>query len=246
MKLLVDLGNTRIKWAYWDGTRLHRPGVRTHAGSGPLDTGAIGLYEAKPETAWVASVAERARDAELAAAILARTGLNAHFVQSPATACGVRSAYAQPQRLGVDRFLALVAAHARVHAPCVLAGCGTALTLDAIGADGVHLGGHIVPGPGLMREALHARTARLGEPGEAHVVDFATNTADAVESGAWLAAAAAVERFVVRARERFDSEPVLLLSGGGAVRLGGYLALPHRIEADIVLLGLGIYSESPA
>ena len=182
-------------------------------------------------------------DDALLHALRDRYGADPQFVQSSAQACGVRNAYAQPQRLGVDRFLGMIAAHAQAHEPTVVASCGTALTLDALAADGRHLGGLIAPSPSLMQSALRGNTARLGEPGGAHLVELADNTVDAVESGTWLAGVALIERFVARGAERLGTAPVLILTGGGAAGLAELIKLPHRIDTELVLRGLARFAE---
>jgi type III pantothenate kinase len=159
-------------------------------------------------------------------------------------ACGVRNAYSAPARLGVDRFLGLVAAHRDSAGPAVIAGCGTALAVDAVGTDGRHLGGLIAPAPPLMRQALLERTARLGELTAAPITDFADTTSAAVESGTWLAAVALVERFARRTQAALGMAPALILSGGGAKRLAPLLELEHRVDPDLVLRGLAHFSDA--
>ena len=181
MKLLIDLGNTRLKCALWDGRELRFVGALAHVGAGvemDFDNLWKGINEAS--SILVASVAGTALGDEVARRAHERFGVPVQFVQSPASACGVRNAYAQPARLGVDRFLGLVALHASESSACVLASCGTALTLDALAADGTHLGGLIAPSPALMRDALTGATARLATPQSARVVECADNTDDAI------------------------------------------------------------------
>ena len=238
MKLLIDLGNTRLKWAFWDGNELHAGGAIAHAGECSIDFASLWKQLHGADAAWIASVAAPALDAQLTQSLQASGILAAHFVRSSAQACGVRNAYAQPERLGIDRFLGLIAAHAHAREPSVIAGCGTALTLDALAADGTHLGGLIAPAPDLMRGALLDHTARLGELGTGHIVEAADNTADAVASGCWLAAAALIERFVTRSAQTFGAAPALVFSGGGALRLAKLVALPSRIDGELVLRGL--------
>jgi type III pantothenate kinase len=243
MKLLVDLGNTRLKWAPWDGAQLGSAGAVAHAGDAPLDFAALWKDIKVPDAVYVASVAAAAVGDRLARHVRERFGLDAVFVASSAAAYGVRNAYAQPERLGVDRFLSLIAAHAHAHQPSVIASCGTALTLDALAADGRHLGGLIAPSPALMESALRANTARLGAAGAARIVELADNTIDAIESGTWLAAAALVERFVARAGERLGATPALILTGGGAAGLAQLIGLPHRIDSELVLRGLALLAQ---
>jgi type III pantothenate kinase len=218
-------------------------GAVAHASGHPVDFDALWKDIYGADTAWIASVAAPAMDAQLTQSLHASGIRELHFVRSCAEACGVRNAYAQPERLGIDRFLSLVAAHAHARELTVIAGCGTALTLDALAADGTHLGGLIAPAPDLMRGALLGHTARLGELGSARIVERADNTADAVESGCWLAAAALVERFVARSVQGGGGAPVLVLSGGGAARLAALIALPSRIDAELVLRGLARFAD---
>src|SRR5580704_4952764 len=111
MKLLIDLGNTRLKWALWDGAQLQSGGSFAHGSDAPpLDFAALWKDIETVESAWIASVAAPGLDAALLHALRARYGADPHFVHSSAQACGVRNAYAQPQRLGVDRFLGIIAA----------------------------------------------------------------------------------------------------------------------------------------
>jgi type III pantothenate kinase len=243
MKLLVDIGNTRLKWATWAGRALGGQGAHAHGAEDNVDFVSLFKDIPKVDAAWIASVASPVLDMALAQALRARFGIEPVFVRSSATACGVHSAYAQPERLGVDRFLGLIAVHAQAQGPAVIASCGTALTLDALAVDGTHLGGLIAPSPELMRGALLGNTARLGDVAQASIVEIADNTADAVASGSWLAATALVERFFAHAVARFGVAPMLVLGGGGAAQLGALLALPHRIDAELVLRGLACYAD---
>ena len=247
MKLLVDLGNTRLKCALWDGSALRFIGALAHVGDDvQLDFDTLWKDVGAVSAILIASVASAVVGDQVARKALERFGVQPAFVLSPASACGVRNAYAEPDRLGIDRFLGLVALHAIQSGPCVLASCGTALTLDALAADGSHLGGLIAPSPPLMRDALTGATARLWTPQAARVVERADNTGDAIESGVWLAGAALLERFVTRATTTFGAAPAVVLTGGGAERLATLIEPAHRVDAELVLRGLAIYAASPA
>jgi type III pantothenate kinase len=238
MNLLLDLGNTRLKWALQDGAAL-RPGE-------PVDHSRPLLREL--ERAWqgvpavrrvlIASVGRPRLEAELVQAIRARFAAEPEFVASRTSACGVRIAYAQPEKLGVDRFVALIALHAQQAQAVVLASVGTALVLDALDASGQHLGGLIAPSPMLMQQALLGATARVSAAPTARIVELADDTEDAVRSGCWLAAAALVERFHAQASRRLGVTAALALAGGAAGELAPLLGLPARIEPDLVLRGL--------
>jgi type III pantothenate kinase len=243
MKLLIDCGNMRLKWALCEGARLHAVTAMTHAEFAQVGTAAWRDI-AHIDAIWIAAVAGAAQVGALLATLRATFASAPRLVHSSAQACGVRNGYALAEHLGVDRFLGMIAAHARAPQATVIASCGTALTLDALGADGRHLGGLIAASPALAQSALRNHTGQLGAAPAGAVVELADNTADAIESGTWLGAAALVERFCAQAARRMGSAPALLLSGGGSQRLGAVLALPHRIETDLVLRGLAHYAES--
>jgi type III pantothenate kinase len=245
MRLLLDLGNTRLKWA-------------VAAAGGWSARGAVAWDDdvcATLQSAWKAlgrldrvmgaSVVDAAREAQLETLVDDVFAHDIAWVRTPAEACGVRNAYAEPHRLGVDRFLAMVAAHAAGHAPCVLAGIGTALTLDALTADGQHLGGLIAPGPLLMQQSLLGATARVRPERPGAIRDVADNTADAVASGCWQAAAALVERFANNiARQYPNGTQRLLLDGGDAEMLLPLLGGGAEVAVDSVLRGLLVWADS--
>lgn len=246
MRLLLDMGNTRLKWALQS-----QP-------AGWLARGAVDWQPdmtAALESAWAdlprpaaviaASVVDDRREAQVTRVAERLFACAPDWLHTPASACGVRNAYAEPQRLGVDRFLAMVAARADGHAPCIVAGAGTALTLDALAADGRHLGGLIAPGPKLMQQSLLDATARvrLDRPGD--ILELADNTADAVASGCWQAAAALIERFATRMAPRLGATPTLILGGGDAERLAPLLSIPVQLSQDGVLHGLAVWAGTP-
>lgn len=247
MKLLMDLGNTRIKWVMADADA----GLGRTQAMAWQDEVATALAQAmrdaaSPQGIWAASVVDAEREAVVEAAIQACFGLPVTWVRTPSEACGVRNAYAQPGALGVDRFLGMVAAHAGSRDPCVLISCGTALVLDALAADGQHLGGLIAPGPGLMQQAVLGATARVRPQSPGQLTDVAANTADALVSGSWQACAALADRFIARMAERLGDAPQVLLGGGDAQVLEPLLEHAVTIYPDAVLKGLAVWAESMA
>lgn len=240
MMLLLDLGNSRLKWAC-----CAEPGaVWTASGSLPWSA-QLGpvlrrAWAGCPPPAMVlaASVVDDRREAQMDAVVRESFRRVVRWVRTPASACGVRNAYVEPGALGVDRFLNMVAAYAAGQAPCVLASAGTALALDALSADGQHLGGLIAPGVQLMRESLLVATARIRPGPIGAIVDAASNTTDAVNSGCWQALVALVERFALRMREPLGGAPRLLLTGGDAGQLLPLLGVPAQLAEDGVLHGL--------
>jgi len=241
MKLLIDAGNSRLKWATWDGVGLSAIGVAENV---ERDLAALWAEDVAPDAVWIASVAGAPANAALAGAVRQRWGLEPGFAMTRAQVCGLRVAYARPQDLGVDRFLGMLAVHVRAHAAAVVASCGTALTLDAIDASGTHLGGLIAASPGLAAAALRGATARLGAAAVGSVTEFADNTADALQSGTWLAAVALVERFHANVAAKLALQPKLVLSGGGATSLSSLLTVPHQLDPGLVLRGLAIFADN--
>jgi len=242
MNLLLDLGNTRLKWALAAGAQWLARGAVAWSEDVPAALAQAWHGLPRADAVIGASVVDPAREAQVAAASVAAFAREVAWLRTPAAGCGVRNAYAQPHRLGVDRFLAMVAARAAGDAPCVLAGVGTALTLDALAADGRHLGGLIAPGPRLMQASLLGATARVRPERPGRVLEVADNTADAVASGCWQAAVALIERFAARMAAPLGGAPGLVVHGGDAGDLLPLLGVPARHAVDSVLRGLVVWA----
>src|SRR5262249_31512894 len=158
--------------------------------------------------------------------------------------CGVRSAYANPAQLGPDRWAALIAARHHHRGPCVVVNVGTTMTVDALTADGVFLGGMIVAGTDLMRESLSRGTARL-RPRGGKFAFFPASTGDAIESGAVNALAGAVERMLRFMGEAGQAEPLTLVSGGGAQLVAPQLNATVEVVDNLVLEGIVRIARDP-
>lgn len=231
---LFDLGNTRLKFApLSDEGGIGEVQGSAHADAA-LDPDWIDGLPAGVDVAIVASVASPALRMLLLDA-LADRGAQVHLAQTLPALGGLTIAYSDPARLGVDRFLALLAAQAD-GTPTLLVGVGTALTVDLIDGAGCHLGGRIAPSPTLMREALHRRVAQLAPSGGAYV-EFAVDTEDALVSGCEGAALGLLERSRAEAAARLGMQPRVLLHGGGAEALHAHLP-GAQMRADLVLHGL--------
>lgn len=246
MILLLDLGNTRLKFALLDGDDFIRRGAFAWDADIAHELSALWNGWPAPRRIVGASVVDAARETAVAVAAGKAFDLEPTWVRTPAQACGVSNAYAEPQRLGVDRFLAMVDAFAAGRAPCVLASVGTALTLDALDADGRHLGGWIAPGPLLMQQSVLGATAQVRPEHPGTVRDLADNTADGLASGCWQACAALVERFVDRAAPQLGGAPRLTLGGGDADVLAPMLDRDVTLVPDAVLRGLAVWARTHA
>jgi len=244
---LFDLGNTRLKHAplLADGSLGEIAGA-AHDGLQFAVANWDAVLPAAIDVAWIASVAPDAPRAALLDALAAR-GARIGFAQTQPSFAGIAIAYAQPQRLGVDRFLAMVAVHARglrdaSRDAALVIGVGTALTVDLIDADGRHRGGRIAPSPALMREALHARAAQLPRSGGDYA-EFADDTDAALASGCIGAALGLIERSARRARDMLGTTPRLWLHGGGADALLPWLDDARHAPA-LVLEGLALWARA--
>lgn len=249
--LLVDIGNTRVKWAVARGAQAARMGASVHGGDPAGMRAVIARAPAGVDRIIAVNVAGPRFERALAAAAKARFGVRPEYVRSARAAHGVRNGYRDPWRLGADRWVGVVGARELARGKAVLvANIGTALTLDVVDASGRHLGGAIAPGPAFMVESLlkgtHGirRRARGDAPNGAAL--FAGNTASAIAAGARFAAAALIERAVEEAARSLGSRPVLLLTGGGAAEIGRRIRVAKRVVPDLVLRGLAVFARGSA
>ena len=232
--LAIDAGNSRIKWGVCDeGTWLAQDWVRTGQAA-RLRAAWAGL--ARPDTIIAANVAGE-RVARSLAAATRHFNRRIRFVGSAASQCGVRSSYDDPAQLGADRWAALIGAWHLYRGPCVVVNAGTTMTVDALTADGVFLGGMIVAGADLMRQALARNTAAL-RPQRGRFAFFPARTADAIASGTLNALAGAIERMQRFMREAGQAAPLTVLSGGAAALLAPQLNGSVELVDNLVLEGI--------
>ena len=241
--LLVDIGNTRVKWARLKRGRLQRQRAAAHAGWRAADFSRHVFKSAgEIEQIVVASVAGLRLNDALVTASRKACGIAPRFVKTQRRTAGVTTLYEEPWRLGVDRFVAVIGARRLVpgRSVCVV-DVGTAMTLDLLDGAGKHRGGAIVPGPQLMIESLRADTSgieRRSRGAAAGRALFARNTRAAIEQGARYACAAVIERAVTEARRILQEIPAVILTGGGAPALRRTLRVRHQLVPDLVLRGL--------
>jgi type III pantothenate kinase len=247
MRLLVDIGNTRLKWAMKQDDAWRDEGALDHIGRDPqqlLAQAWQGL--ATPTSIWIANVAGPAFAAATAAWAGNAWGLAPVLPMATAQACGVTNAYDDPSRLGIDRWLAMIAAHATQAGDVCIVDCGSALTIDALTAMGQHLGGLIMPGQAMMRQALAGGTAAvnvMAATSDDPATLLATDTAAAVNIGLLQAHSAVIERVVQRLRERHRRDFICLLTGGDALRIMPQLSCESRHAPRLVLAGLHLLAE---
>jgi type III pantothenate kinase len=247
--LLIDIGNTRIKWARLEHGNLQPQAAAAYAEwTSQMFVATVLDAGARADRVLVSNVSGVRMADMIRGAVTQTWQVEPEFVVSTAAAGGVRNAYVQPAKLGVDRWLAVIAAHALERGAVCVVSAGTALTIDGVDADGRHLGGVIVPGPDLMVSSLLKNTsdiAQRAQQGGTKDAVFADNTLGAIWQGAEQALAALVERAVGAMRRELNETPKLLLTGGAASRLEKSIDLPYRTVPDLVLQGLAVIATEP-
>jgi len=239
--LLIDIGNSRVKWATFREGKLGPQGAAAHGSWNEADWRRE-IEQSGATRVLVASVADPARNELLMAACRETIGSPPEFASSTDIAAGVRNGYSNPAQLGVDRWLAVIGAYHRHRDACCVVDAGTALTIDGVDATGQHLGGFIVPGPRLMVESLLTGTSDLADrwawrstPDPAR---FPANTRDAIEQGCLISLAGLVANAQRRLEARAGRAPRLILTGGAAHVLAPWLTQLPEFIPDLVLQGL--------
>ena len=247
MTLLIDIVNTRIKWTRLEGGQLGHPRAAGHAGWEGPDFERVLRAGPGLGRIIVSSVASARINEALSRAARGAGAPLLEFVATRRRACGVTVAYLEPWRLGVDRFLAMIAAHDRFSRAVCIVGVGTAMTVDLLDGRGRHRGGAIIPAPPLMVSSLLDGTSGIrqraqGGPDGRGPALFGRSTRAAVEQGARFAAAATVDRAVHEARVLLGRTPRVVLTGGGARDLQPLIRAPSLLLPDLVLQGLAVWA----
>ena len=242
-ELLIDAGNSRIKWGVHDGggwiARDAVPTAEAHS-IGAKWTMLQGVARATASNVagvLVAQDLERAcRERNVALTI----------IRSQAKQLGVTNGYQDPTQLGADRWAALIAAHhAQPAGNKLVVTAGTALTIDALAADGRFLGGLIAPGAALMRRSLDRGTAGLRLT-EGAFAEFPATTADAIATGSIDACVGAIARVAQRMEARGCAPARIVLSGGAAQEIAPHLPIAHAFHENLVLDGLALIARQPS
>lgn len=242
MNLLLDIGNSRVKWAMSDGAGLSHLGAAVRDGA--LFSTLADAWRPMPAPARIlaANVAGAEFAEVLSRWVEARWGVPVEYAAVEQGWGGLEIAYAQPQLFGVDRWLALIAArHLHGGAICVI-DCGTAVTMDAVTAAGRHLGGVIVPGVALMQGSLLQRSPGVSRGVEAAVIDtpalLGCDTRSGIELGALYAVAGAITHTLERIKVEMAGPITSIITGGDAEVVLHETAAWHQHHPHLVLQGL--------
>ena len=242
MILELDYGNTRLKWRLLDVTSMHC----TASGS------VVTLQEFAEELralgctslsfARCCSVRSKSESKQLTALIQKMYGVTVVYAQSGSTLSGVSNGYLEPDKLGVDRWLAMVGAYAQINGACVVIDCGTAITVDYIDADGVHLGGCIAPGLKLMDKVLRGAT-HMPVGAQGIIFDdecfLGRSTQQGIASGIKGMVTGFIREKLTLAHSILGDNFVVIASGGDSALVSAVTA-DAIIQEDLVFTGLAI------
>lgn len=242
--LAIDVGNTRLKWAVYD-----KPSPQAQ----PLAHGAVFLenIDKLADGEWAALAApDRMLGCFVSGDAVKRRvqeqleiwDIEPHWVMASAAEAGLTNGYDHPTRLGADRWIAMIGARQRLLArgdrrPMVVVMVGTAVTVEAVDSNGKFLGGLILPGHGIMLQALVGGTAGLHVP-TGEVCTFPTNTSDALTSGGTYAIAGAVERMVQHVQQHSGMEPACIMTGGAGWKMAPSMVRPFELVESLIFDGL--------
>lgn len=244
-RLLVDIGNSRLKWATARASELVDHRACAWRGRDLVETVIEELSARRPaEEVWICSVADYSDEQRLANWMQRQWGVPVQFARAESSRRGLLSAYADAGQMGADRWLAMLAVWLQTSAAFFLVDCGTAVTVDLVDDHGGHLGGMIAPGLTAMRTSLLEQTARIAAVDGIPKYGLGRDTAGCVAAGTSTAIIGLIERGLKNAIERLGRRPYCLITGGDGEVFGQHLGGQFEYDPHIVLKGLLAYAET--
>lgn len=237
MNLVVDIGNSNLKWTIVDA------GPWRAGDSVPLQDDVAALLDRvwgamdPPRRFVVSNVSGKHVESEVRKWSLAKWGIEPRFFRSTAQFSTLRNEYRNPAQLGCDRWAAIIGARSLTVGDLCVVDCGTAVTIDALTGDDRFIGGIIFPGPALVRDSLLSGTMDISEQRADFTEVTGQTTAECVSGGSHFGVAGAVDRILSEMESVLDS-PALFITGGGARFLLTFLHHSMQPEPDLVLIGL--------
>lgn len=246
MQLWLDAGNTRIKWQLWEHGAMKKSGAFVHSGHfadlANTLTQEFHAFTNQVDSLGLASVLNGAAQHGLIKALEQCFSVPVQCAQVKKNFLGFSCAYEDVSRLGVDRWLASLAAFRYYQSPVLVVSCGSALTIDATTQDGQHLGGYILPGLAMAQKALLGETHAVrfnADDAKLDSLEYGRDTATAVNNGLLLQACSLISEAWQRfSSTRMENTPRLVLSGGDAPLIASHLMINVELHDDLVLQGL--------
>ena len=250
MILVIDVGNTRLKWAWLTAAGLSDQQAIVHRDAkAPLWTAALFDKSQRPERVLVSNVAGESMAKMLTRLTKKFYGLRTEFVTTGRTYHELTNGYLDPLLLGVDRWLALIGAWTIARSALCVVDAGTAVKVDSVDAGGGHIGGLIAPGIHMMREALLCKTGGIAKAVEQSTPSMAgvlaNNTIGAISRGAVFALAGMADRAAEAVEQGTGTKPRILITGGDAGMIAAAMHARGEIVPDLVLRGLTALATQP-
>jgi type III pantothenate kinase len=244
MNLLVDVGNTRLKWATHRDGRIGEIQSIPHSGSGLAQILQSAWLLMHPPTRVTMSSVVPGTTGTLRTWIRRHWGVPVDEVLVTAEAFGIRCGYSQPAQLGVDRWMAVIGARTLSEGDLCIVDCGTAITVDGLTRDNHHAGGFIMPGLTLMRSTLAMGTGNLPDVSGVSCMGPAVNTRDAILGGTLHATVGGVQNAFCAMRQTLACEhaPKLFLTGGESSQIQPHLEIESIVVPELVFLGLARFA----
>ena len=250
MKLLLDMGNSRLKSAaFSDTSGLSQFVSIAYGDKDPIDLLAKQMkqYDSVEEVVLVSVLGSAFH--RKAIDLFDKLTIPLRWITSEREAHGLVNNYQQPTQLGSDRFVALVAARQAFQGQnCIVIDCGTAVTIDALSGKGEFCGGVIIPGLKLWSDSLIKRAGQLND----HQIDdtnlFAKDTAMAIGTGSVFGLTSAIEGISNRMSKKLKqltgetASSKLIICGGDAELVTNYSQLEFELMPNLVLIGLAEYT----
>ncbi len=241
--LCIDVGNSRIKWCVWQGENILCNAVAEYELQHLNNLLEQWFCNIDQQDVFISSVASSQVNEAIALWFSSVWHRQVSFVESKRRQLGVTSGYKDVQQMGVDRWVAMLAAYQRFQSAVCVIDCGTAVTLDVVDNEGKHLGGLIMPGLNMMRQSLYwgANGIQFHHGKESL---FADNTADAVSGGSFHLLVSGLNGLYQQYKKQIETSIACVVTGGDGEKVAKYMECDCQYEAYLILYGLRLIAES--